>query len=159
MSINVEGSCTCGEIQFCLTAEPLIVHGCHCRWCQRETGGAFAINALIERANIHVLSGTPAIVPTPSESGNNQDIVRCPSCQVALWSHYAGAGPAIAFVRVGTLQNPDRFPPDIHIYTASKQPWLELPSGAKSVPEFYKPRKVWTPETASRYKAALRSGR
>jgi hypothetical protein len=131
---------------------PLIVHACHCRWCQRETGAAFALNALYEADRVQHLSAEPEIVVTPSHSGLGQRIARCPSCRVAVWSNYPQAGPAVRFVRVGTLDEPDRLPPDIHIHTSSKQPWFELPPGAKAVPEFYDVRSTWSPESLERYR-------
>lgn len=153
-AIAAEGGCTCRAVRFRLTAKPMIVHGCHCRWCQRETGSAFAVNAMVERERVELLAGEPEIIDTPSQSGRGQQIARCPACKVAVWSHYPGAGPAIAFVRVGTLDDPDAFPPDIHIYTASKQAWLTLPDGARAVPEYYDAREVWPPKAIARYKEA-----
>jgi hypothetical protein len=134
----------------------MIVHCCHCRWCQRETGTAFALNAVIESSRVERLAGEPETVQTPSESGKGQKIVRCPTCRVAVWSHYAQAGEAASFIRVGTLDEPDRLPPDVHIYTASKQPWVILPPGARAVEAFYKPAEVWSPESRARMQA-LRS--
>jgi len=133
----LEGGCTCGEIRYCLTRSPLVVHCCHCRWCQCETGTAFALNAMIESDCVNLLRGNPETVDTPSNSGKGQKIVRCPSCRVAVWSHYAGAGDLLSFVRVGTLDNPDALPPDIHIYTASKQPWVILPPQTPAFEEYY----------------------
>jgi hypothetical protein len=127
------GRCACGQVRFRLLAPPLFVHCCHCSGCQRETGSAFALNALVETARTELLAGDTETVLTPSASGRGQKIVRCPRCRVALWSHYAGAGDAIAFVRVGTLERPARFPPDIHIYTSTRQPWLALADGAPAV--------------------------
>lgn len=154
-----EGGCSCNGVRYRLTAAPMIVHCCHCRWCQRETGGAFVLNALVESAAIALLAGATEAVDTPSESGKGQTVHRCPSCHVALWSHYPGGGPGIAFLRVGTLDDPDRLPPDIHIYTASKQPWLVLPEGARAVSEYYDPRAVWPAESIARYKAARDAAR
>lgn len=77
---------------------------------------------MIESSHVEVITGTPEVIMTPSESGKGQIIHRCPTCRMAVWSHYAGAGEAVAFVRVGTLDNPECAPPDIHIYTDSKQP-------------------------------------
>src|SRR5262249_7683836 len=114
--IVMEGGCTCGAVRYRLAAEPLFVHCCHCRWCQRETGAAFALNAMIEADRVVLLNGEIEIVPTPSKSGKGQKIARCPNCRVALWSNYAGAGDAVRFVRVGTLDDPDALPPDIHIF-------------------------------------------
>jgi len=133
----MEGGCTCRQLRYLLSGTPLIVHACHCRWCQRETGTAFALNALYEADRVTHLAGEPEIVLTPSQSGKGQRIARCPSCRVSIWSNYPQAGPAVRFVRVGTLDELDRLPPDIHIFTSSKQPWLTLPPGAKTVAEFY----------------------
>lgn len=145
-----EGACTCGEVRYRLNNMPLFVHGCHCTWCQRETGSAFAINALIETDEVELLSGSPEAVLTPSNSGKGQTILRCPTCHVALWSHYAGAGPKLAFVRVGTLLDAARFPPDIHIFTESKLPWLPLPMGVPAVAQYYRSSEMWPPESLSR---------
>jgi len=131
----LEGGCTCKAIRYRVTTAPLFVHCCHCRWCQRETGTAFALNALVESDRVELLRGRPEAVDTPSNSGEGQKIVRCPTCRIAVWSHYAGGGDAIRFVRVGTLDDPDALPPDIHIFTASKQPWVVIPPGAAAVPE------------------------
>lgn len=154
IDISMDGGCACGGVRYRMTAKPLIVHCCHCRWCQRESGSAFALNAMVEADRVEVLKGDPATVNTPSASGNGQKIVRCPICHVALWSHYAGAGDKISFVRVGSLDTPDTLPPDVHIYTSTKQPWVVLPDGAMVFEEFYNPREVWPSESLARAKAA-----
>jgi hypothetical protein len=156
----LEGRCTCGEVRYRLSSGPLFVHCCHCRWCQRETGSAFALNAMIESDRVLLLQGQPQRVTLPSNSGKGQVVLRCPTCQIALWSHYAGAGEAISFVRVGTLLEPDRLPPDIHIFTESKQPWVVLPEGAPAMPEYYQRSKHWPQASLERRQALLeRSGR
>lgn len=150
----LEGHCGCNDVRYRLASAPLIVHCCHCRYCQRETGSAFVLNAVIETARVEVLGGAPERVVTPSASGKGQIIVRCPRCRIAVWSHYAQAGDVMAFVRVGTLDEPDRLPPDVHIYTSTKQPWVVLPPGAKAVPEFYDPKTTWSAEAMARARAA-----
>jgi hypothetical protein len=150
-----EGGCDCGFVRYRLARAPLFVHCCHCRWCQRETGSAFVLNALIETECVELLDGAPDMVMTPSASGKGQNIARCPRCRVALWSHYAGAGPKFAFVRVGTLDDPDRFPPDIHIFTMSKQPWVILPEGVPAMPEYYDRETYWPKESLERRAAVL----
>lgn len=150
-----EGHCTCGAVRYRLTGTPLFVHCCHCRWCQRETGSAFVVNAMIESDRLALLHGDVVRVSTPSASGKGQKIARCPTCHVALWSHYAGAGDAVSFVRVGTLDEPERFPPDIHIFTASKQPWVVLPNGVPAVPEYYERERHWPRASLERRKALL----
>lgn len=152
---HFDGRCTCGEVRYRLTSGPLFVHCCHCRWCQRETGSAFALNAMIEADRVVLLQGEPQMVATPSNSGKGQKIVRCPRCQVALWSHYSGSGDKVCFVRVGTLEQPDRLPPDIHIFTASKQPWVLLPPDVPAVPEYYDRKNYWPAESLERRAALL----
>ncbi len=152
------GRCTCNAVRYRMTGKPLFVHCCHCRWCQRETGSAFVLNAMIEADRVELLQGEVEVVPTPSESGRGQKIARCPNCRVALWSNYSGAGDAVRFVRVGTLDEPDRLPPDVHIFTQSKQPWVILPPGVPAFPEFYELDKLWPKESLER-RAVLRSKR
>lgn len=156
MDVALDGRCTCGAVRYRMTAKPIIVHCCHCTWCQRETGTAFALNAVIEADNVTLLAGSPETVLTPSASGKGQKIVRCPTCRVAVWSHYPEAGDRICFVRVGTLETPDQVPPDIHIYTSTKQPWVVLSGDVPAVPEFYNPKEVWSAESMSRFRAARR---
>ncbi len=150
----LEGRCTCGEIHYRLRAKPMFVHCCHCSWCQRETGSAFALNAIIEADAVELLSGAPADIDTPSLSGKGQVISRCPTCQVAVWSVYSGAGPAIRFVRVGTLDDPDTCPPDVHIYTESKLPWVVLPQDARAFSQYYRLSEEWSAESRKRREAA-----
>jgi len=150
-----EGACTCGEVKYRMNSGPLFVHCCHCRWCQRETGSAFALNAFIESDRFELLQGTVERVAIPSESGHGQVIARCPTCQIALWSHYAGMGEKACVVRVGTLNEPDRLPPDIHIYTDSKQPWVILPQDVPAVPEYYRRSLYWPEDSLARRKALL----
>ena len=158
MSELFEGGCTCRQVRYRMKSRPLFVHCCHCRWCQRETGAAFALNAMIESDRLELLAGQPEPVATPSNSGKGQKILRCPTCRIAVWSHYAGAGDAVAFVRVGTLDEPDRLPPDIHIFTMSKQPWVVLHPGTPAVEEYYDRKKYWPRESLER-RELLRSPR
>jgi hypothetical protein len=148
-----EGGCTCRHVRYRMTSRPMFVHCCHCRWCQRETGTAFALNAMIEADRVELLSGEVEMVDTPSASGKGQRIWRCPVCRVAVWSNYAGAGDGVRFMRVGTLDEPDRLPPDIHIFTMSKQPWVILPEGVPAVREYYRPREMWPKASQDRFAA------
>ena len=138
---DLDGGCSCRHVRYRLHGPPLFVHCCHCSWCRRESGSAFALNALIESDRVELLAGEVEVVDTPSASGKGQRIARCPGCRVALWSNYAGA--AVRFVRVGTLDDADRLPPDIHIFTSTKQPWVLLPPGTPAVAEYYRASEHW----------------
>lgn len=133
----------------------MFVHCCHCTSCQRETGSAFAINALYESDRIVVTRGEARAVLTPSESGRGQQIWRCPTCHVALWSNYGGAVDKLRFLRAGTLDRPGDLEPDIHIYTRSKLPWVVLPEGAMAVEAYYDSRTAWPAESLERRRAVL----
>jgi hypothetical protein len=109
---------------------------------------------MIEADRVLELGQAPELVPTPSASGAGQLIARCPKCRIAIWSNYAGAGPVIKFVRVGTLDEPDLLPPDIHIFTASKQRWVVIPDGAPAVTEYYDREKCWPEDSKARWRSA-----
>jgi hypothetical protein len=151
-----EGKCTCGYVRYLMTSRPLFVNCCHCTWCQRETGSAFAINAMIEADRVELLSGEPQVVNTPSNSGKGQKVSRCPKCFVAVWSNYSGAGDAVRFVRVGTLLEPGKVPPDIHIFTSTRQPWVILSPDVPAVAEYYDRKKYWPRESLERREAMLK---
>ncbi|WP_198650459.1 GFA family protein [Saccharospirillum mangrovi] len=147
----IEGGCTCGQVRYRLNTEPMIVHCCHCTWCQRETGTAFALNAMIEFDRLESLGIAPQVVHTPSLSGYGQDIARCPHCHVAVWSHYAGSGTLTCFVRVGTLDDAQQLPPDVHIFTSTKQPWVVLPESTPAFEAYYNRDEVWRAESLARF--------
>ena len=152
---SFDGGCTCRHVRYRMSSRPMFVNCCHCTWCQRETGTSFALNAMIEADRVELIAGAPEVVDTPSASGRGQKISRCPQCRVALWSNYSGAGDAVRFVRVGTLDAGHGIGPDIHIFTTTKQPWVVIPPDAKAVPEFYKPAEMW-PKASLERRAALR---
>lgn len=146
----IEGGCDCGAVRYRMESEPLVVHCCHCRWCQRESGASFALNAMIEADRVVNLGVEPELVHTPSNSGLGQNIARCAQCRVAVWSNYAAAGPVVRFVRAGTLDDPDLLSPDVHIFTVSKQPWVVIPPGSASFPEYYERETLWSAESLAR---------
>ncbi len=154
MAENFEGGCACGSARFRLRSRPMFVHCCHCRDCQRQTGSAFVINALIEADRVDVLSGETAPVSMPTDSGLPHRIHRCVGCQTALWSDYGGRH-AIRFVRVGTLDDPAALAPDVHIYTRSKVDWVRLPDGVPAFEAYYDMKVLWPLESRERRRTAL----
>ena len=153
--------CACGHVRYRMMSQPLVVHCCHCSWCQRQNGSAFAVNALIEADRVRLLEGNVVDITVPSPSGAGQTISRCPHCQVAVWSYYlvlsGGIGKAVRFVRVGTLDNPSSVPPDVHIYTSSKQPWVKLTADDLIVDEYYVTEETWSPESLERLAVLLKA--
>ncbi len=150
MSDVIQGTCSCGNIRYQLNQAPLFIHCCHCTWCQRESGSAFAINALIETASVELLEGEPEALVVPSNSGKGQKILRCQHCNVTLWSHYVGAGESLSFIRVGSLLQAPLFAPDIHIFTESKLPWVVLPENIPAVAQYYRASQFWPASSLER---------
>ena len=152
MTDNLEGGCACGAVRYRMTCAPMFVHCCHCRDCQRQTGSAFVLNALIETARVEILAGAPVRSAMPTDSGRPHGIDRCPTCGTAVWSEYGGA-PPLRFVRVGTLDDSHALAPDVHIYTRSKQPWVTLPPDVPAFEAYYDAKKLWPPGSLARRKA------
>ena len=152
MTSILEGGCACGKLRFRLASGPMFVHCCHCRDCQRQTGGAFVLNALIETDRVELVSGETQAIEVPTDSGRPHAIWRRAACKVAVWSHYGGI-QKLTFVRVGTLDEPSRLTPDVHIYTRSKLPWVALPAGVPAFEAYYDSKKLWPPEGLERRKA------
>jgi hypothetical protein len=152
MNDALEGGCACGSVRYRLATPPMFGHCCHCRDCQRQTGSAFVINALIETDRLATLWGDPKPVAMPTDSGRPHRIFRCPDCQTAVWSEYGGLSQ-LRFVRVGTLDDPAALPPDIHIYTRSTLPWVALPDGIPAVDAYYDSRQLWPAASLERRRA------
>ena len=154
MADTFAGGCACGAVRYRMESAPMFVHCCHCRDCQRQTGSAFVLNALIETARVAVPSGELAAHLMPTESGRPHTIFRCTTCGTAVWSEYGGAKP-LRFVRVGTLDDPTALQPDVHIYTRSKLPWVVLPERVPAFEAYYESKKLWPSASLERRRAAL----
>ncbi len=154
MAETFEGGCACGQVRYRLLSRPMVVHCCHCLDCQRQTGTAFVLNALIETDQVARNGGATAGFPMPTDSRRPHEVVRCGKCATALWSHYGGV-TKLSFVRVGTLDDPTALPPDIHIYTRSKLPWIGLPAGTPAFEAYYDSKTVWPAESLARRRAVF----
>ena len=154
MAETFEGGCGCGAVRYRMNEAPMFVHCCHCRDCQRQTGSAFVLNALIETNLVTVLSGETAPHPMPTDSGRPHTVFRCTKCGTAVWSEYGGVKP-LRFVRVGTLDAPSALTPDVHIYTRSKLPWVTLPEGVPAFETYYDSKKLWPAASLERRRAVL----
>ncbi len=150
---DLEGRCHCGDVRYRLASRPMFAHCCHCLDCQRQTGSAFVLNAIIEADRIELLSGTPEPTTVKTDSGRPHDIYRCPTCLTAMWSDYSRR--PMRFVRTGTLEDPRLIEPDVHIFTRSKLPWVILPSDVPSFEVYYDMKKQWPAESLARREAIL----
>lgn len=150
----LEGRCGCAAVSYQMTSPPLFVHCCHCSECQRQTGAAYVLNAIIEADRVEVTGPTTEHeLPTPS--GQGQVITRCRECGVAVFSSYLIRRGKLRYVRVGTLDDPDQCPPDVQIFTRSKQAWVPLSKDIPIFEEFYKFDEVWPQPSLERLKTAM----
>jgi hypothetical protein len=145
----MDGGCFCGAVRYRMGSAPMFVNCCHCLDCQKQTGGAFAINALIEADRVEMLAGAAKPVRMPTESGRAHDVYRCEACGTALWSDYGGKGK-VWFMRVSTLDEPHAVKPDAHIFTRSKVPWVGLPADQPAFEVFYDMKTQWPAESLAR---------
>jgi hypothetical protein len=149
-----EGGCACGAVRYRLTSDPLFTHCCHCLNCQRQTGSAFVINLLIEADRVELLAAAPEPIDAPRDDGSMQRISRCPTCQVAVYSDYGR--PEVLFVRGGTLDEPWRVAPDVHIFTKSKLSWVTLPESVPAFEAYYDRKALWPADSLERLDALFR---
>ncbi|RVX73845.1 hypothetical protein B0A52_02735 [Exophiala mesophila] len=125
------GGCYCGLITYTLTASPIFVNCCHCRNCQKLSGSAFAINIMVEAANVRVTSDTQPREIHDQDS-KDSEAARCPrdKCGTLLWATHPHLTNKIIFLRAGTLDQNDEIVPDAHFFLRSKHPWVTVPAGA-----------------------------
>jgi hypothetical protein len=148
--MDLKGGCSCAALRYELTASPLIVHACHCQDCQRVTGSAFVVNIWIEKKFVKTNGAIPKSFTLKGGSGKNHEVFFRDMCGTYVWSRYHRAPGDALFVRAGTLDKPQAVTPDIHIFTRSKLPWLELPRGVPAFKSMYKIEEVWSAESKKR---------
>lgn len=150
-----EGGCACGSVRYKVRGEPIMVHNCHCRLCQRQTGAASAINAFWESDRVEFLSGELAEAEFTTGSGKMQVVRRCAACGVGVVSHYPRLGRLLSAVRAGTLDDPGSVTPDLVIFTEEKMPWVALPPAIPQFPEYYIAREELSAEQVARLRALV----
>jgi len=146
----LDGQCSCGSVTYSMKKKPIVVHCCHCSECQRQTGTAFVLNAIIETDQF-TCDGPIREITLPTPSGMGQVVSRCTECGVAVFSSYLARQGKLRYIRVGTLDQPDKCPPDVHIFTSSKLPWLELKAEVPVFENFYKFGDVFSKASMTRW--------
>src|SRR5262245_50503967 len=151
--MKTQGGCACGAVRYRPTADPLIVHACHCRDCQRITGSAFVLNLWIERRFVELERGAPKSFLLTAGSGKHHEVFFCGACGTTVWSRYEAPPGDTIFLRAGTLDDPSAVEPDVHIFTRTKVPWLSLPAGVPAFEAMYPDfSAVWSAERLERFR-------
>jgi hypothetical protein len=124
-----EGGCVCGAVRYRVKAKPQAGLVCHCNWCQRRSGSAFAFVAYFNEGDVEFLRGRmTAYEHRSDETGRWLKIEFCPVCGTPV-SHTTELRPGLRGISAGTLDERDWFPIDRHIWSRSARPWVAIPEG------------------------------
>jgi len=126
------GSCLCGAVRYAVRGELGAITVCHCRKCRKANGSAFSAVAPIARADLRLLDGQDALAEFESSPGVHR--VFCKGCGAQLYSR-RDATPDMLRLRLGTLDTPVDGKPGMHIFTAHKAEWYDIPGDAPRYPE------------------------
>ena len=120
--IKRTGGCACGSIRYGFYEPVLAQLACHCRSCQYHSGGSPAYGVVVKRDNFRVTKGRPKEFTTLSEQGNHITRSFCGDCGTPLYA-LNDAHEDVCTIKVGSLDEPERFKPRVHIWMSEAQPW------------------------------------
>ncbi len=152
MTTTRPGGCACGAVRYLLEGNPLFTHACHCTDCQRLTGGAFGVSMIIEESQLRRTKGQPMSGELTADSGNTKKVYFCGGCGSSLWNESSGR-PGALTLKPGTLDDTDWFKPEAHIWTRSKQPWVQISEDTACFETAYDASEVWPKESLERLHA------
>jgi hypothetical protein len=130
--MRIDGGCHCGFISYNAEADPEKTAICNCTDCQRLSGSAFRTVVPIDSSAFR-LKGTPTIYVKTGESGNKREQSFCPRCGSPIYSAPPIEGPRTLFLRVGTINQRNRFVPRSRLWARSQQSWIEGVSAIRKV--------------------------
>lgn len=123
MAENISGGCLCGSIRYECDQDKLFGGSiCHCRDCQFIAGGGPAIVLAIPENAMTILKGEPKGFMSKGSSGSNVTRKFCENCGTPIFSELSVA-PGLKVLKVGTLDDPSIFSPEVTVWTSEAQPW------------------------------------
>ena len=125
--LPLSGGCNCGAVRYEITGAPLTLYTCHCTTCQTQTGSAFAMSLRVRPGDLRIIKGEPRSYSLVADSGRAKALVFCPDCGTRLW-HEPRDGADIS-IKPGTLDDTSWLRPVGHLWTRSKQPWVQIEPG------------------------------
>lgn len=152
MTTTRQGGCACGAVRYELEGKPLFIHACHCTDCQRLSGSAFGVSMIVEEMQLRCIKGRPMSGEMVADSGNKKEVYFCGACGSHLWNKGSNRPGAIS-LKPGTLDDNDWFQPRAHIWTRSKQPWVQIPEDVPSYETQYEVSEVWPKESLERLRS------
>ena len=129
----IEGGCRCGAVRYAIALEALPpVYACHCLQCQRWSGSAFSLQALVAEDALSVSGPVEDYVFTTGDRTSTQRL--CATCRTRIYNTNTRR-PGIAVVRAGTFDRSEALACVAHIFTATRQRWFDLPAGVPQWPD------------------------
>ena len=116
------GGCACGAIRYESSAAPILMLHCHCRDCQRSSGGPFSSFVVVPKEAFRVLQGEPRFYATPSEAAGHTHRGFCADCGSPVFGK-PDAAPQFVAIRTASLDDPGWFTPQMDVWTADAQSW------------------------------------
>ena len=131
---KISGGCLCGTVRYEIEADPIVALRCHCRDCQYVAGGEPTVVLLVPSSGLRCIHGKPREYRTKADSGTGVFRSFCENCGTPL---FAGneAAPQMIAIKLGSLDDPSRHAPNIHIWTSSAQPWHHIDAAIPSFPK------------------------
>jgi len=126
------GACLCGAVRYRAEAEPIFAGACHCSNCQRHTGSAFSSVIAVPKPALVITGETREF---RHKGGSGKDIVTtfCPVCATRLTSE-ATVMADVVMIEAGTLDDPQMFVPQVHIFRDSAQHWFPFTAAMATHP-------------------------
>jgi hypothetical protein len=122
-----EGQCQCAHVQYRVLGKPMTLFACHCTECQRQSSSAFGMALWIQDATVELLRGELKEWIRETSSGKHMVCRFCPNCGTRLFHQILGQTDLMS-IKPGTLNDTKALKLAGHIWTKSKQAWLQLPS-------------------------------
>ena len=152
---KLKGECICGQVKYYLNEKPLFTQACHCKDCKVLTGSSYVVNSSVLE-NTLIVEGEVSSTERKAGSGASCKTYFCIKCGTYIYADYDSAVRRLT-VRTKTLDNPEKFPPQAHIFTKNKDPWLNLSDDVICFKEMYDPKKIWPEESLNRYNKYLKT--
>ena len=152
---NLKGGCPCGKVKYTITEDPLFTQACHCKNCKISTGSSYVVHTSVLEKSL-IVEGEISSTELPTGSGKGYRAYFCAKCGVYIYCKY-NFGKGRLTVRTKTLENPNIFPPQAHIFTKDKDPWINLTDDAKCFNEMYDPKSTWPEKSLKRYSDYLKA--
>ena len=152
---SLAGGCICGQVKYQITDKPLFTQACHCKDCKVLTGSSYVVNSSILE-NTLIVEGEVSSTELKAGSGASYKTYFCTKCGNYVYADY-DSGVGRLTVRTKTLDNSEKFPPQVHIFTKDKDPWLNLSEDVICFKEMYDQKKTWPEDSLNRYNEYLKA--